>query len=122
MYCHTVMLFFFIITCCFFGCNLMTICCFLASFVFPFDGVSLETAEGLKPKLASIVESTVTGELSTLKEDIMLAKENMFGRKIFETFATEFMSSHLAEGTQVSKLSLELLDMKNKTINDISLK
>ena len=36
----------------------------------------------------------------------------MFGRKIFETFATEFMSSHLAEGTQVSKLSLELLDMK----------
>ena len=63
-------------------------------------------------KLASIVESTVTGELSTLKEDIMLAKENMFGRKIFETFATEFMSSHLAEGTQVSKLSLELLDMK----------
>ena len=63
-------------------------------------------------KLANIVESTVTGELSTLKEDIMLAKENMFGRKIFETFATEFMSSHLAEGTQVSKLSLELLDMK----------
>jgi len=64
-------------------------------------------------KLANIVETTVTSELSVLKEDIMLAKENMFGRKIFETFATEFMSSHLAEGTQVSKLSRELLDMKD---------
>jgi len=63
-------------------------------------------------KLASIVESTLTGELHTLKEDIQLAKENMFGRKIFETFAAEFMGSHLAEGTQVSKLSQELLTVK----------
>ena len=65
-------------------------------------------------KLAGIVESTLTNELGTLKEDIQQAKENMFGRKIFETFAAEFMSSHLAEGTQVSKLSQELLDMKTQ--------
>lgn len=64
-------------------------------------------------KLASLVESTMTTELGTLKEDIMQAKENMFGRKIFETFATEFMSSHLAEGTQVSKLSQEILELKD---------
>jgi hypothetical protein len=63
-------------------------------------------------KLATIVESTLSSELGMLKEDIQLAKENMFGRKIFETFAAEFMSSHLAEGTQVSKLSQELLTMK----------
>ena len=65
-------------------------------------------------KLAGIVESTLTSELGMLKEDIQKAKENMFGRKIFETFAAEFMSSHLAEGTQVSKLSQELLDMKTQ--------
>ena len=62
-------------------------------------------------KLANLVESTMKSELGTLKEDIMQAKENMFGRKIFETFATEFMSSHLAEGTQVSKLSQEILEL-----------
>lgn len=63
-------------------------------------------------KLAGIVEGTLTSELGMLKEDIQLAKENMFGRKIFETFAAEFMSSHLAEGTEVSKLSQELLSVK----------
>ena len=63
-------------------------------------------------KLAGIVESTLSTELSTLKEDIQTAKENMFGRKIFETFAAEFMGSHLAEGTTVSKLSQEILEVK----------
>jgi hypothetical protein len=36
----------------------------------------------------------------------------MFGRKLFETFAAEFMSSHIAEGTHISKLSKELSDAK----------
>jgi DNA repair exonuclease SbcCD ATPase subunit len=56
-------------------------------------------------KLATIVNETLNTELRTLKEDITAAKENMFGRKIFETFAAEFMGSHLAEGTTVSELS-----------------
>lgn len=65
-------------------------------------------------KLAEIVESTIKTELGMLKEDIKSAKENMFGRKIFETFAAEFMGSHLAEGTHISKLSNELLDVKTQ--------
>ena len=52
-------------------------------------------------KLSNIVESTLKTELGMLKEDIQQAKENMFGRKIFETFAAEFMSSELAEGSTV---------------------
>jgi len=64
-------------------------------------------------KLAGIVESTLTSELSVLKEDIQSAKENMFGRKIFETFAAEFMSSHLSEGTTISKLNAEIDNMKS---------
>lgn len=65
-------------------------------------------------KLAGIVETTLSTELGMLKEDIKLAKENMFGRKIFETFAAEFMGSHLAEGTHISKLSKELLNVKTQ--------
>jgi len=70
----------------------------------------LEFIDKASTKLAGIVESTLTTELGTLKEDIKLAKENMFGRKLFETFAAEFMGSHLAEGTHISKLSRELLN------------
>jgi len=65
-------------------------------------------------KLAGIVESTLTTELSMLKEHIQQAKENNFGRKIFETFAAEFMGSHLAEGTQVSNLAQELEEVKKQ--------
>ena len=65
-------------------------------------------------KLASIVENTISTELTEIKEDIKTAKENMFGRKLFETFAAEFMGSHLAEGTHISKLSKELSNVKSQ--------
>ena len=83
-----------------------------------------EFVEKASTKLAGIVESTLSTELGTLKEDIKTAKENMFGRKLFETFAAEFMGSHLAEGTHISKLSKELstvksqLDESHKEIKD----
>jgi hypothetical protein len=73
-----------------------------------------EFIEKASTKLANIVETTLSTELGMLKEDIKLAKENMFGRKIFETFAAEFMGSHLAEGTHISKLSKELLNVKTQ--------
>jgi hypothetical protein len=59
-------------------------------------------------KIESLLESVITSELSSLKEDIQTAKENDFGRKIFETFAAEFMTSTLAEGTQVAELSKQI--------------
>jgi hypothetical protein len=73
-----------------------------------------EFVEKASTKLAGIVESTLSKELGTLKEDIKTAKENMFGRKLFETFAAEFMGSHLAEGTHISKLSKELSNVKSQ--------
>lgn len=75
-------------------------------------------------KVENIIENTIRGELTTLKEDIQSAKENEFGRKIFETFAAEFMTSTLAEGTQVAKLNREIeavkaqLDEANQAITD----
>ena len=50
-----------------------------------------------------------------IKDDIKVAKENNFGRKVFEAFAGEYMSSHLAEGTEVRKLQKELETAKATT-------
>ena len=71
-----------------------------------------EAKQRFVSKAADVVEKTVEkslrSELSQLKEDIKVAKENNFGRKVFEAFAGEYMSSHLAEGTEVRKLQKEL--------------
>ena len=62
-------------------------------------------------KVHGIVSEGFVKELATLKEDIKSARENEFGRKIFETFAGEFMTSYLAEGTEVKKLSKKIEEM-----------
>ena len=70
--------------------------------------------ENAAKKVNAILESTLKKELTTLREDIQVAKENTFGRKIFETFAAEFMSSYLSEGTEVAKLSKKVNELTNK--------
>jgi hypothetical protein len=54
------------------------------------------------------VEEAVTRqlkrELSQLKEDISAAKQNSFGRKIFEAFASEFSNTQLNESAELRKL------------------
>lgn len=62
--------------------------------------------------LETVLENVLTKELTTLREDIQTAKENEFGRKIFETFASEFMTSTLSESTQVAKLAKNILGLK----------
>jgi outer membrane murein-binding lipoprotein Lpp len=52
-----------------------------------------------------VVEDVLRNEMTQLKEDIKAARENNFGRKIFESFATEYMASYLAEGTTIRKLN-----------------
>lgn len=74
-------------------------------------------------KIENVIESALRGELNTLKEDIKSARENEFGRKIFETFAAEFMSSQLAEGTELSKLNAKIEELKGEvTKRDDALK
>jgi hypothetical protein len=68
--------------------------------------------ESAANKVEGILENTIKKELTTLKEDIQVAKENTFGRKIFETFAAEFMSSYLNEGTEVAKLNKSMDELK----------
>ena len=50
------------------------------------------------------VTDYLKGEMTQLKEDIQIAKENTFGRKLFETFATEFSASHLNENQKIKEL------------------
>lgn len=61
---------------------------------------------------ARLVESTVSnslkGELTQLKEDIQSARENNFGRKLFEAFASEFAISHLNENKEIVNLRKQL--------------
>jgi hypothetical protein len=87
-----------------------------------------ETRKSFVARATKIVESTVDShlrkELTQLKEDLVEARQNIFGRRLFEAFQSEFMASYLSEGTQVKKLSNQLqeaqakLDEAAKAIND----
>ena len=65
---------------------------------------------------ASIVEETVTkkltSEMKQLKEDIESARQNAFGRRLFEAFAQEFSTSYLNEKSETAKL-LKVLEKKD---------
>jgi len=50
------------------------------------------------------VTSQLKGEIGQLKEDIQIARENAFGRKIFEAYASEFSVTHLNEKAETRKL------------------
>ena len=54
------------------------------------------------------VANNLGSELAQLKEDIQMARENMFGRRLFEAFASEFAVTHLSENKEFAKLKAEL--------------
>ena len=54
--------------------------------------------------VAETVGKGLTSEITQLKEDIQLARENMFGRRLFEAFANEFAVTHLNENREIRKL------------------
>lgn len=63
----------------------------------------------------SVVTKGLTKEISQLKEDIDQARQNDFGRKIFEAFTTEFQHSMLNEKSETSKL-LKVVAEKDKQL------
>jgi len=64
-------------------------------------------AESAK-KLSTAVAGQLKGELGQLKEDIKVARENNFGRRLFEAFASEFSVTHLNEKADTRKLMVAL--------------
>jgi hypothetical protein len=55
-------------------------------------------------KMSQAVSKHLKAELNQLQEDIKVARENNFGRRIFEAYATEFGATHLNEKAEVRKL------------------
>jgi len=78
-----------------------------------------ETKSQFIKRAATIIESniekTLRAEIGQFKEDIRVARENDFGRKIFESVAAEFMTSYLNEGTELKKLQ-KIVESKNKQL------
>ena len=69
-------------------------------------------------KMDAFFEHRLNEEFSELREDLEIVKQNEFGRKIFEAFATEFNKSHVDEDAVQSKLTAAISKLQDaeKTI------
>lgn len=72
------------------------------------------------------VTSNLKSELTQLKEDIQVARENMFGRRLFEAFASEFSVTHLNENKEIRKLhnkiseQSKIIESAKQTVDETS--
>jgi len=71
--------------------------------------------KGFITKSVSVVEHAInngiTREMTQLREDIEQARKNDFGRRLFESFASEYAASHLNEKSETAKL-LKIVQQK----------
>jgi hypothetical protein len=75
-----------------------------------------ETQRKFVAEAAKMVDAQVTEtlkvELTQLHEDLEKNRQNMFGRRIFEAVAAEFMTSYFGEDTEVRKVETVLESTK----------
>jgi hypothetical protein len=72
-------------------------------------------------RLNVVVTKQLKGELGQLKEDIKSARENNFGRRLFEAFASEFSVTHLNEKAETRKLMTQLAQKDKKLAESIEI-
>lgn len=72
-------------------------------------------------KVERAINETLKSEMTQLHEDLERNRQNMFGRRIFESVAAEFMTSYLTEGTEIRKLQ-DVLESREKQLNEVSTK
>jgi hypothetical protein len=65
-------------------------------------------------KISNAVSTHLKAELNQLQEDVKVARENNFGRRIFEAYAAEFGATHLNEKAEVRKLHDMIAQKDNK--------
>ena len=65
-------------------------------------------------RMNTVVSTHLKGEIGQLKEDIKIARENDFGRRIFESYASEFSSTHLNEKADTRKLMTQIQEKDQK--------
>jgi len=77
--------------------------------------------KGFITKSVKLVEDTVVNglnnEMTQLKDDIEAARRNDFGRRIFESFASEYAGSYLNEKSETSKL-LKVVEKKEQELQE----
>jgi hypothetical protein len=77
-------------------------------------------AESAK-RVKAAVASHLQGELSQLKEDIKVARENSFGRKLFEAFASEYSVTYLNDKAEARKL-MKAIESKERALAEATAK
>jgi hypothetical protein len=82
-----------------------------------FESIKKKFIERSAAVVQEAVTTKLTSEIKQLKEDIDSARENSFGRRLFEAFAQEFSSSYLNEKSETSKL-LKVLEKKEQEITE----
>jgi hypothetical protein len=68
------------------------------------DSLKKRFVASSKKKVQEHVNSKLKAELTALNEDIKIARENNFGRRIYEAFASEFSATLLNENAEIRKL------------------
>lgn len=61
--------------------------------------------DALVDKIDAFFEMRLTAEIDELKEDLEIVKQNEFGRRMFEAFASEYSKHYVDEDSVQSKLS-----------------
>jgi len=63
-----------------------------------------------------VINETLKREMTQLHEDLERNRQNMFGRRIFEAVAAEYLTSYMAEGTEIRKLQKTLESVKKDAL------
>src|SRR6056300_1419528 len=69
-----------------------------------FAKVKKDFIERSATAVSEMVAKGLKSEITALKEDIEVARQNDFGRRIFEAFASEYGTSYLNEKSETAKL------------------
>ena len=80
-----------------------------------FEEIKSKFIERSAAVVQEAVTTKLTSEIKQLKEDIDSARENSFGRRLFEAFAQEYSGSYLNEKSETSKL-LTIIKKKDQEL------
>ena len=78
------------------------------------EGLQKQFISRASKMVQEAVTTTLRAEMTQLKEDVKIARENNFGRRLFEAFATEFSATHLNEHAEIRKLKNTVATMATK--------
>ncbi len=77
-----------------------------------------ETQANFVGKATKLIDNTlnevIRNELVQWRDDIKVARENNFGRRIFEAVAAEYMASYLSEGSEIKKLQKDMAEVQQR--------